>query len=88
MTDFGADIFDSDALGKRVNIQDPASEFEIQLPLAKRSGMAEVEVALAYFYCQENSQALCKVGNVTWTTQVKLSDRASTNRVVLKHSVP
>jgi thiol-disulfide isomerase/thioredoxin len=83
----GDQILDPQIVGNRMTVPDSASEFEISLPLAASSGSATLEISLAYFYCEEQSKALCKVGNVNWTAPVELNPSAREDRIKLEYAV-
>jgi hypothetical protein len=55
--------------------------------LSQRTGQATLEISLVYFYCDQQSKALCKIGTVRWTVDLTLSNDATADRLVLKHVV-
>ena len=81
----GDPILKPAAIGQRVRVTEPADEFQIELALAQKSGSAKLAVSLIYYYCQEHSKALCKIGGVNWTGQVTLTEQASATSVQLKY---
>jgi thiol-disulfide isomerase/thioredoxin len=83
----GDAILDPAAIGKRAQLAEPAEEFQIALPLSRRTGSAKLEIWLVYFYCHEQSQALCKMGSAIWRGEVKLTPRGAPSPMILKHVV-
>ena len=80
-------VINSSATGRRVRVNQPTGEFEIALPLSRTAGTTKLKVSLVYYYCHEQSRALCKMGGAEWSGQVRLTETASTNAVLLKHVV-
>ncbi len=80
-------VIDASATGRLVHVDAPTGQFEIELPLSQMSGTSQLKVSLLYYYCHEQAQALCKMGGVEWTGQIRLTDTASTDPVLLKHAV-
>ncbi len=83
----GDAILDPAAIGKRAQLAEPTDEFQIALPLSRRTGRAKLEISLVYFYCHEQSQALCKMGGAIWTGEVKLTEQGAPSHMILKHVV-
>ena len=85
--DGGDEIVDADVVGKRVEVADTAPQFELDLPLVRRSGSSELRITLSYFYCQDSTRGLCKIGNVIWTGEVELSPTGSQRSLELEHTI-
>jgi sugar lactone lactonase YvrE len=64
---------DRNAIGKTARLKQPATHFEIPLPVTADSGEETLRVALTYYYCREGAEGICKVGSMRWTVPVKLS---------------
>jgi len=74
-------------LGKSMAVTEPATSFEIRIPVAAAEGEETLRVALTYFYCQERSAGLCKVGHVNWQVPLSLSPSGSAEPVALSYQV-
>ena len=61
------------ALAKPIKLKEPASEFEVLLPVSSAAGKDQLKLSLTYYYCQEEAEGLCKVGSVVWTVPVSVS---------------
>ncbi len=64
---------DRAATGKLERIAEPAASFAIDLP-AKAAGSENLEVAVAYYYCQDGNEGLCKAGSVLFKVPVTVAD--------------
>jgi DNA-binding beta-propeller fold protein YncE len=73
--------------GKPQKVAEPATNFEIALPVTAATGEETVQVSLTYYYCQEGAEGLCKVGSVTWNVPLKLSPDAQQASVPLEWTV-
>ncbi len=76
-----------DALGKLATVEVPAATFDIDLPVTGGAGNDTLKVSLAFYYCQEGSEGVCKAGSVIWTVPLKISADASETTVRLPHKV-
>ena len=75
------------AAGKPVVLKTPTRQFEIKLPVDGDAGSRRIKVSLTYYYCQAGAGALCKIGRVGWSGEVKFSADAPTDRIELTHAV-
>ncbi len=50
-------------------------------------GADTLRVALAFYYCQEGNEGLCKMGSVVWTVPLQVSPAGGRNPVLLPHEV-
>jgi DNA-binding beta-propeller fold protein YncE len=64
---------DRAATGKVERIAEPATTFPIDLPAAGM-GKDELEIAVAYYYCQDGNEGLCKAGSVRFKVPLTLAD--------------
>ncbi len=64
---------DRTALGNVEQVAEPAASFEIDLP-APSKGSENLEVAVAYYYCQDGSEGLCKAGSVLFKLPITVAD--------------
>ncbi|MCA9156114.1 MAG: redoxin domain-containing protein, partial [Planctomycetales bacterium] len=80
-------LFDNAVSTKRQSISNPTEKIEFGLPLAKASGKERIRITLTYFYCREDAQAVCKIGNVSWTGQIVVSPQAGESLLRLEHTV-
>jgi thiol-disulfide isomerase/thioredoxin len=77
---------DRTALGKMVRLKEPSTTFTIELPVAGE-GKETLDVGVAYYYCTEGGEGLCKVGAAAWTVPVEVSDSAEKSAIELIHKV-
>jgi thiol-disulfide isomerase/thioredoxin len=77
---------DRAALGKMVRLKEPSATFTIELPVIGE-GRDSLDVGVAYYYCQEGGEGLCKVGSAAWTVPVEVSAAAKESVVELSHQV-
>ena len=75
------------ALGKLAEVSEKSPTFEIELPASGATGVEQLTVSLAYYYCQTGSEGLCKAGNVVWNVPVSLSADAPDSTVRLPFKV-
>ena len=54
------------SLGKTVKLDEPRTEFNVDVPLIAESGKDDLTLTLTYYYCQEGVAGLCKVGTDAW----------------------
>jgi DNA-binding beta-propeller fold protein YncE len=80
-------IVERPALGAAKKVQKPATEFEIALPLSADRGQDTLKISLTYYYCQEKSEGLCKVGSVVWTAPIEVSPDAQRKQGLLELKV-
>ena len=77
---------DRQTFGKLARVEKPSAKFDIDLP-ASGDGSETVEVSLAYYYCQEGSEGLCKAGSVVWKLPLTLSAAAAESAAHLPFAV-
>jgi hypothetical protein len=77
----------AEALDKLVSVKDKAAAFTIELPAPRASGSQTLRVGLAFYYCQEGAEGLCKAGGVVWTVPVTVSTDATTSSIPLAHEI-
>jgi thiol-disulfide isomerase/thioredoxin len=80
-------VIDRSAVGKPVRLEQPAAQFEALLPLSQTSGSDRIKLSLTYYYCQEKSEGLCKVGSVAWTVPLEVDAGATQQEAVLELKV-
>jgi len=78
---------DRAGLGRSVKVEPPATEFQIEFPVAESLGDEEVDVTLDYYYCREGAEGICKAGRVTWSLPLKLADSAAESVAALSLDV-
>jgi hypothetical protein len=76
---------DRAALDQLRQVDKPESHFTIDLPVGEPKGSETLKISLAYFYCQEGPEGVCKTGSVVWTVPVKLSDSGGESSIALTH---
>jgi hypothetical protein len=74
------------ALGKMVRLNEPSSTFTIELPVTGE-GRDSLDVGVAYYYCAEGGEGVCKVGSAAWTLPVEISGSAKESVIELSHKV-
>ncbi len=72
---------DPAALGKLKEVEHPATEFEVSLPVKESTGSQTLKLSMNYCYCQEGENGLCKFGAVAWTIPLELAADAETSTV-------
>ncbi|MEO8493477.1 MAG: hypothetical protein ABI614_00290, partial [Planctomycetota bacterium] len=83
----GDKFISAKAIAKPQRIDNPTTPLDLNIPLAAAQGTARLRIMLTFFYCGEGAEALCKIGGVSWTGPVTLSDTAPGDRLELKHVV-
>jgi hypothetical protein len=58
------------------------------VPVAGTAGAARLKVSLAYYYCQEGAEGLCKAGSVVWTIPLEIAENGASTEVSLSYQVP
>jgi len=61
-----------EAVGKLTSVE-PAANFAIELPAKAVTGKDDLKISLAYYYCQQGAEGLCKAGSVIWSVPVTLA---------------
>jgi thiol-disulfide isomerase/thioredoxin len=56
------------------------------VPLAAKSGRAELQVTFNYGYCRDGVGGLCKIGTVTWSIPVEIDAGSKQSAIQLEHS--
>ncbi len=74
-------------LGKLADAPKRTPSFDIELPLGDASGTEKLQISLAYYYCQEGAEGVCKAGSVVWSVPVKISADATETLVELPYTV-
>jgi DNA-binding beta-propeller fold protein YncE len=74
-----------EGFGKPVRVENPAAEFEINLPLKLQEGRDIIQVTVDYFFCREGAEGICKVGSAQWIVPVALSESAKQSVIKLRH---
>jgi sugar lactone lactonase YvrE/thiol-disulfide isomerase/thioredoxin len=80
-----SEVIVRDGFGKTVQIEKPATDFEIRLPVRGASGRDAVAISIDYYYCREGAEGLCKVGTAAWVVPLELSAAAELSVVNLRH---
>jgi len=76
-----------EVLSKFVTVKEPATSFDIELPVSKRTGRDRLAISLGYYYCQEGAEGVCKAASVVWHLPLKVSD-SGTEAASLPYQVP
>jgi DNA-binding beta-propeller fold protein YncE len=69
---------DRTALGKLQQLDHPAAEFEVKIPVTQSMGRDTLKLSMNYYYCQASDSGLCKIGSVAWTIPLTLASDAAT----------
>jgi thiol-disulfide isomerase/thioredoxin len=77
---------DRSKTGVLVELKSDTAEFEIAVPL-KGEGQDRLKISIAYYYCQEGNEGLCKVGAVTWNVDLIVAARHAAETVQLSHTI-
>ncbi len=76
-----------ESVGTLVDAPQRAAKFEFDLPITKNQGSDKLRISLAYYYCQEGAEGICKAGSVVWSVPVAISQDAADEIVKLEHAV-
>jgi DNA-binding beta-propeller fold protein YncE len=76
-----------ETLGKLVDVPQRAATFDIELPLGGATGAEKLQVSLAYYYCQEGAEGVCKAGSVVWSVPLEVTSDATEAHVALPYTV-
>ncbi len=74
-------------LGKLVDAPKRTASFDIDLPLGDASRAEKLHVSLAYYYCQEGAEGVCKAGSVVWSVPLEVTADAAETLVALPYTV-
>jgi hypothetical protein len=76
-----------EALGSLVTLDEPSAAFDIELPASSESGSEKLKISLAYYYCQEGSEGVCKAGSVVWNLPLTLSAEGAESAAQLPYQI-
>ena len=82
----GPGLLAEESLGKLTRIAKPAVPLEFSLPVTARSGQQTVRLGLAFYYCREGSEGVCRAKSGVWSVPLRLSESAETATLVLAQS--
>jgi len=65
----------ADQLGERRELELPSRNDRVlfSVPLAARTGKAELYVTISYGYCRDGEGGLCKLGTISWLVPIEVS---------------
>jgi thiol-disulfide isomerase/thioredoxin/DNA-binding beta-propeller fold protein YncE len=78
---------DRAALGKMVRLEEPSATFTVELPVTGE-GKDSLDVGVAYYYCTEGGEGLCKIGSAAWTVPIEISASAAGSTLEVTHKAP
>ncbi|MCH8921822.1 MAG: redoxin domain-containing protein [Planctomycetes bacterium] len=76
-----------EALGKLITVENPSANFVIELPTGAQTGREDLKISMAYYYCRDGSEGVCKAGSVVWNLPLRLSADATDSAVRLPFDV-
>ena len=76
-----------EAIGKMVNLKEPTTEFQFDIPVDGTSGSDTLKISLPINYCQVGNEGLCKIAAVAFTVPVTISEDAEQTAISLVHEV-
>lgn len=84
----GQSLIAADDLNVRHEVPVPEKKGPLvfSLPLATRSGKAELQVTLSFGYCRDGVGGLCKIGSTTWSIPIELAADAPQKAIKLSHT--
>lgn len=82
----GDPVIAAAVLAERASVDPPSNDFTIALPLSETTGSARLKLSLVYYYCQQPSKSICRIGGAEWTGQIRLSASAPTSEIVLQNA--
>jgi thiol-disulfide isomerase/thioredoxin len=56
-----------------IEIPDEGTSLKFGLPLAAKSGKADLKVTVSYGYCRAGTGGLCKLGTLTWMVPIEIA---------------
>lgn len=79
------DLIAAAELNQRQEAEEPTDgkSLQISLPLAAKSGKAELQLTLTYGYCREGTGGVCKINTVTWAIPVEVGGEAKEKAIKL-----
>jgi sugar lactone lactonase YvrE/thiol-disulfide isomerase/thioredoxin len=83
----GGGVMDRSQIGKAARLKPPAAKFEVAVPVTAAPGDDVVQLAVNYYYCQEDGKGLCKAGTVVFKVPLAVSAEAKDEAVALEYSV-
>lgn len=81
----GNSLIDARIVGKRQEATGTAIPITFDLPLSQRTGSTDLTLSVAFFYCDVHSKAICRMGNVTWAGEIRLSDSGKSEPLILEY---
>lgn len=83
-------LISADDIGQREQIEAPeeGTVLKFSIPLAEKSGKAELQITLTYGYCREGTGGLCKLGTATWAVPIELAADAEAASIKLQTAPP
>jgi len=72
--------------GTLVELESADTDFEIAVPV-EGEGKDRLKISVAYYYCREGNEGLCKVGAVTWSVDLTVSAQHAAEPVELSHTI-
>lgn len=81
------ELFNEEEIGKRVELSEAKPTFRIRVPLQEEMGKAPLRIAITFFYCESESKAICKIGNVTFEGLVTVGPQVKQKSLQLAHQV-
>jgi DNA-binding beta-propeller fold protein YncE len=69
---------------KFVRLDKPSVAFDVELPLTTETGHETLKLGLAYYYCQEGAEGLCRAAGVVWAAPIKVDPQSKSDVVELK----
>jgi hypothetical protein len=76
------------SLRKWTRVEKPTSHLEIPLSVTTTRGQQTLLVGLAFYYCRDGAEGLCKAGSVVWTIPIRLSDEAASSTIAVESLIP
>ena len=77
-----------DVLSRLTDVAERKPNFDIELPVTGDAGTDRLKVSLAFYYCQEGAEGVCKAGSVVWMLPLNVANDASDTSAPLTYSVP
>jgi hypothetical protein len=68
-------------------VENPAESFEIAVPVTVQSGKTTVRLSVVFYYCRKGAEAVCMIGNVNWTGEIRVDILADDEVIELTHTV-
>lgn len=76
---------DRQAIAPPARLEKPSESFEIELPVSAPIGRDRVKLSVAYYYCRQGAEGLCKAASAVWIVPLQLAADAPESVLHISH---